>query len=79
MVGKTRKQGFTNAFLIEHGAAWELLTDVRSQQAYMDADSWDYLAPRFFPALRAADPITAARAHWPIKCHLDGFIVHESP
>ena len=76
MAGKHLKLGYTDAFLVKHGAA-PGSTIAMTDTGYMTVAAWEELAPKMAAGLRAM-AIVRDMPHWWMMKIVDGFGPHVS-
>ena len=74
MAGQRRRPGFTDEFLVKHGAV-EGSTIVMTPTGYMTTDAWVEMAPKMAKGIRAMDVIREMPHWWVVKI-VDGFAAH---
>ena len=74
--GKQRKAGYTDAFLVKHGAP-PGSTIVMTPTGYMTEDAWVEMAPSIAGGIRKLDIIKDMPQWWALKI-IDGFGAHTS-
>ena len=74
--GKHRRSGFTDAFLVKHGAA-PGSTIVMTANGYMTEDAWVEMAPAMAAGIRKM-PVICDHPEWWVVKIIDGFGPHTS-
>ena len=76
VTGKHPKLGYTDAFLVKHGAS-PGSTIAMTPTGYMTVEAWEELAPKMAAGLRAM-PVVCDMPHWWVLKIVDGFGPHVS-
>ena len=74
--GKQRKAGYTDAFLVQHGAPAGSMV-VMTPTGYMTEDAWVEMAPKMAMGIRSMPVIVDMPDWWVLKI-IDGFGAHTS-
>jgi len=74
--GKQRKQGFTDAFLEQHGMT-RGSTVLMTESAFMTDEAWAKCMPILIKSMRE-EPVVAKHPTWRVTCTMDGFISHHN-
>jgi hypothetical protein len=74
--GLKRKKGYTDEFLVKHGAAIGS-TIIMTPTGYMTEDAWDEMAPSMAAGIRQMQVISDMPDWWVVKI-IDGFGPHTS-
>jgi len=75
--GQRKKAGYTDAFLLKHGASIGS-TIVMTENAFMTIAAWEELTPSICKGLRAINQYVANNPQWYMLEIFDGFGVHLS-